>query len=111
MTTCNSNTTETVGTHNVDANTAVYTISIGSLATALIISRVVFITVIIILLRKSKAKIKVALYLTEQENPHMYMMNQCMKMSLGNCLQSVSSAHKIMLPMVFPEQYLAHNTC
>ena len=44
-----------LGMHN-----SVYIISIGSLATALIISVVVFITVIVIILMRSKAKIKAA---------------------------------------------------
>ena len=55
----NSDTTEMFGNHNSDTN-IVYMISISSLATALIVSTVVFITVIVIILTRSKAKIKAA---------------------------------------------------
>ena len=55
----NSDTTEIFGNHNSDTN-IVYMISISSLATALIVSTVVFITVIVIILTRSKAKTKAA---------------------------------------------------
>ena len=60
----NSDTTEMLGNHNSDTN-IVYMISTSSLATALIVSTVVFITVIVIILIRSKAKIKAA---REQSN-------------------------------------------
>ena len=60
----NSDTTEMLGNHNSDTN-IVYMISISSLATALIVSTVVFITAIVIISTRSKAKIKAA---CEQSN-------------------------------------------
>ena len=52
----NSDTTEILGNHNSDT----YMISISSLATALIVSTVVFVSVIVIISTRSKAKIKAA---------------------------------------------------
>jgi hypothetical protein len=56
----NSDITEALGMPNATPNT-VYIISISFLATALIISATIFITVIAINMRRSKAKIKAAL--------------------------------------------------
>ena len=54
--TYNSDTTETQGIHNLNADTLVgYTVSIGVLAAALIICAVVSIIVITIILRRNKA--------------------------------------------------------
>ena len=78
-----------------------YIISIGSLATALIIGVVVSITVIVVTLTKSKAKIKAVLdlQLTNRMERSTHTWSQCMKMPLVHYLQSVLSTHKKMLPM------------
>ena len=55
----NSDSTEMLDNHNSDTN-IVYTISTSSLVAALIVSTVVFITVIVIISIRSKAKIKAA---------------------------------------------------
>ena len=60
LTIYNSDTTETVGIQNLDTNTTPYIISISLLAAALIASVAVSIMVIVIILRKSQAKINAA---------------------------------------------------
>ena len=67
LTTHSSDTaTEPAGTHPINSNSAVYVISIGSLATGLIASAVLFTTVTAIILRRSKVKVSAALELSQR---------------------------------------------
>ena len=86
----NSDTTETVGMHNLDTNTAVYTVSIGSLATALIVSIMVFIIVTLIILRRSKTKIKAASQLSNRAEETMHVHDEPVYEDITGQLSSVS---------------------
>ena len=89
MTIYNSNTTET-GIGNLGTNTAVYTISIGSPATALTVSIMVFIIVILIILRKSKVKIKAALQLSNRAEETIHVHDEPTYENVTEHLPSVS---------------------
>ena len=105
----NSAGTETVDIHNLDTNTAAYIISIGSLATILIVSVLVPTTVILIVLKRIKAKVR-QLLSTQIVQKRRFAMNQCMRMSLDLYVQSVPLLHRIMLPTVIHKNIKTETT-